>query len=1323
MKTLSFEKFKGLQVQANSFQDQNGTFEIANNVVISRDDIVSRRRGFRSEYYMPENMAKLVDYQGANFAIGNHIYRLDTAATGTCYSFANSDSFVIRSNDHDLDDGDWLSDVLSTSEAFVASWPYRYADFVGQVQIITEFNDLNAAATGTSVTVTQADHGMQNGDQIRVYASDIGATGTFPVTGVTSSTYTYVDATATGTGQVSVQYLDAMRLTAANQALTSASGTMSWNDYDMLDGDLFTVADYVPTLKTGKSLYWGANEGLHKIETTSGPVMKAGVPPALDTDCILSGTSGGVAANSQSAYRVVFGRRDDNNVTHLSSPSDVVLVANTTRASTTLSLATGTNVLTVTDSGNGLSNGDIIYLYDVVSNDSPADGSSVSVTGVTGTTFQFDFDDLGVAPSGVTSLEYGVRKTGTVYASIPSEITSTDYFYQVYRSDSTDATVIPDARYKLVEQISLTSTDIARGFIVYVDELPFEIIQSNAELYTNPTQEGEAQANNRPPLFTDMDLFKGFTFFADCTAYRQLALSLVSTTDLANATTVTIAGTTYIFRGDANNAPVGNDITTSSATVSAGAVVVTQSAHGFSANDVIYHIGGSGITLAAGLYAVTVVNPNSFSYGTGATGTSGTVTYEGREDSTGRLLVTLTEPSSTAAETIAEAIDFTARSLVKACNRDASNLLYAQYVSGVDESPGRILFTAKTLDAATFAATASTTAVGACFSPALPTTGTSVDDFQDEAPNALFCSKYLEAEAVPIVNRFPVGSQDSAILRVLALRDSLIIMKEDGVFRLNGDSISNFSVTALDTTVILKAVRSVVVLNNSVYALTNQGVVQVTDTSVKIISRAIEPLLTGVLGQSTLDYYTSGIAYESERLYILTTLEPNTGAVVAYCYNYLTDAWTSWDGTALAYSGYVSGITDKIAHVYAADRKDIIGERKTQTKIDYSGQDLAAQIEIKRIASMTSTAGDPQVCIQVPEDHGIIVGDVITVSGCDTTLAAAFSSGAASVNGLRTVTSVTDKIVCFDADENGLTSTLGSAYWQRGISELSCQTDTTNGSRNVVITTTVDHGLSTGDAVVIDSLAAALSAAFTADSKLTGYRPVTVLTGTTFQVKADATAGATVTSTAQLTDKRGINDVCSMWFPTQPQVGDALVSNGKFYKLTGAEKYDTGRFIIETNVPVAFRSTDLVYHHQSYALRVKFAPITMGTGVLKQFAEFQAWFRNANSCSQLAVGFSTDSRYSDKVVHWSNFVGTPEGLVTFGGWGAQSWGNFPWGGGTNIDLELASGPAVPLRTWVPQNSYLATFIQPELLHKVAGETFELQSVSLIGQPATQKVSK
>jgi hypothetical protein len=151
----------------------------------------------------------------------------------------------------------------------------------------------------------------------------------------------------------------------------------------------------------------------------------------------------------------------------------------------------------------------------------------------------------------------------------------------------------------------------------------------------------------------------------------------------------------------------------------------------------------------------------------------------------------------------------------------------------------------------------------------------------------VYIGKLNEPEAVPLFNIRDVGSKASPILRVAALRDSVIILKDDGIYRLNGDTVNNFTVTALDNTVFVKATDSVVVLNNSVYCLSNQGVVQITDSAVRIVSRIIEPLLTAILGQD-LEDNTSAVGYESERIYLLSVKRPNTLSSVAdvtYCYN------------------------------------------------------------------------------------------------------------------------------------------------------------------------------------------------------------------------------------------------------------------------------------------------------------------------------------------------------------------------------------------------------------------------------------------------------
>jgi hypothetical protein len=317
---------------------------------------------------------------------------------------------------------------------------------------------------------------------------------------------------------------------------------------------------------------------------------------------------------------------------------------------------------------------------------------------------------------------------------------------------------------------------------------------------------------------------------------------------------------------------------------------------------------------------------------------------------------------------------------------------------------------------------------------------------------------------------------------------------------------------------------------------------------------------------------------------------------------------------------------------------------------------------------------------------------------------------------------VTDKVICFAAGEASTVSILGGCYWQKGISELQVTATVTSGDRNVTITTTVPHELSNGDAIFVDSLSAAVSAALSDDTNLLGYRPIIVVNSTSFNIKSSLAPTGNATDFVSIRDKRGNLNQITVTSVGRPQVGDALISDNKFYKISSVEAFDS-QYIVQTQQQVRFTSKDLVYLNVAYSARLKFAPITMGTGTLKTFAEFQAWFRNTISCTQVSVNFSTDSRFSDKKVEWSNFVGTPAGFVSFGGWGSQKWGGFPWGGGTNIELDFESGPSVPLRTWIPQSSYLATFIQPEMVHSTAGEPFELQSVTLIGKQATTKVSK
>ncbi len=131
---------------------------------------------------------------------------------------------------------------------------------------------------------------------------------------------------------------------------------------------------------------------------------------------------------------------------------------------------------------------------------------------------------------------------------------------------------------------------------------------------------------------------------------------------------------------------------------------------------------------------------------------------------------------------------------------------------------------------------------------------------------------------------------------MIALRDSVVVMKQDGVFRITGTTPAQLTVTPFDTTIILIAPDSAYTLNNNIFALTSQMVVAISESGVNIESRNIEGAL---LELSTLTYFptaTFGLSYESEREYLLCLPSVNTDqtATQMFIYNWLTQAWTHW---------------------------------------------------------------------------------------------------------------------------------------------------------------------------------------------------------------------------------------------------------------------------------------------------------------------------------------------------------------------------------------------------------------------------------------------
>jgi len=340
------------------------------------------------------------------------------------------------------------------------------------------------------------------------------------------------------------------------------------------------------------------------------------------------------------------------------------------------------------------------------------------------------------------------------------------------------------------------------------------------------------------------------------------------------------------------------------------------------------------------------------------------------------------------AGTLTQNIDLTARYLVMSINnRSGNSSVYAYYASGPNDPPGRIILEERGIGGSAFSAIAS--AHGSAYFPELPTSGTAIASDNGRRKNRLYISKVGQFEAVPPTSFVDVGAGEADGYRILALRDSVFILKADGIFRLTGDSPANFRVEAFDTTAVLMAPESAVALANQVVGLFNQGVCAVSDGGgVQVLSRPIEgdlfSLFTSAPAQVKAQSWA--LAYETERRYELHL--PSTAAdtypTQAYVFNLFTRAW-SRRGSVYRH-GVVLPSEDKA--YYAQPTTTMSRERKARTAADFQDE-TGAGIPLA-LKFTPFTGGAPTVAKQW--HHALLLFD----GALPTTLTATFTSPVAA---------------------------------------------------------------------------------------------------------------------------------------------------------------------------------------------------------------------------------------------------------------------------------------------------------------------------------------
>lgn len=339
--------------------------------------------------------------------------------------------------------------------------------------------------------------------------------------------------------------------------------------------------------------------------------------------------------------------------------------------------------------------------------------------------------------------------------------------------------------------------------------------------------------------------------------------------------------------------------------------------------------------------------------------------------------------------TTGQNIDSTARSLVHVINTYVSNTVYwAVYTSNYTSLPGQITLLERNIGGTAFVIISSD---GTKYSPQIPTSGSTYSSSNNVNTHYVYVSKVQIPEAVPLLNFIPVGTADKAIIRIKALRDSIFVFKEDGIWRILGTDITNFTVSLFDSTVNLTAPDSLVTLNNQIWGMTNQGVVSTSDSGTVIQSRAIERDLITLSSSSFPSYITAtfGFGYESDRHYNLATPTntSDTGATQNWVYNFLTQAWTNWPGAITA--GIVSLSPDD--HLYLClNTGQVVRERKQWNNSDYTDFSYAVTVTsasgliVNLVSTANVTVGD--TLYQTTGSGDIIGQSIITAVNSSTSI-------------------------------------------------------------------------------------------------------------------------------------------------------------------------------------------------------------------------------------------------------------------------------------------------------------------------------------------------
>jgi hypothetical protein len=715
----------------------------------------------------------------------------------------------------------------------------------------------------------------------------------------------------------------------------------------------------------------------------------------------------------------------------------------------------------------------------------------------------------------------------------------------------------------------------------------------------------------------------------------------------------------------------------------------------------------------------------------------------------------------------AQAVDETARSLVRVINRNDGESVYAFYLSGAFDIPGKLLLEARELSSESnpFYLVGNNDDTGASFSPniapeltisniatgastsvittttahgltsgdeviigatdsqpiidgvhtvtVLTSTTFSIPAFvsiagsegcvtkttnalyseNEEKPNRVYYSKTSQPEAVPIVNYFDVGASDKEILRIVPLRDSLFVFKEDGLYRISGE-VAPFQLELFDNSFIVKAADSVAVANNAIFGWTTQGVQQLTEGGAYVISRNIDNILLKLQTYTNFDTATWGIGYESDNSYIVFTTanREDEDATIAYRYSTLTQTWTTYDKSSTC--GVINNSDDKL-YLGASDVAYIEKERKNFDRTDYADREHETTIGSGAVQSYTVT---------LPDVSDFDIGDVFVQ---EQSMTVYDYNGLLKKLDLDTGVGDSDyfetlEMVRGDSPRNKLEALATKLDADPNIdqSDFAQQIATLNGTiaSNTVASATVitdtAHGLITGRVIRI--------ASSNCTPSIDGEHEVTVLSANTFSIPVAVTVAGTAGTWETVDDdfddiETCFNKITSMLnadiavnFANYKTISNTTIQESIIVDINRVTRKITLNLLLDYMVGVAtvFKAITSTF---------TYSPNTMGDPLmLKHLSESTLMLETRNITSGV-LSFATDLLPEFKDIEFD--------LDGNGIFGHSNFGAGNFGG-------IASG--APFRTFIPRQCQRCRYIVAKFEHSTAREDYKVLGLTITG---------